>query len=354
MRDGHARRKLDHLRICAQEAVGAPSPVTGLGSYRLTHCALPEIDLDEVDLKTRFLGKVLSAPVLISAITGGTAKARSINHHLAQAAQVLGVGMCVGSQRAALENPRQAPTYQVRDVAPDILLFANLGAVQLNYGYGVEHCQRAVEMIRADALVLHLNPLQEALQPEGNTNFRGLLQKIADLCQQLDVPVIIKEVGWGLSETVAQRLANTGIAALDVAGAGGTSWSEVERHRALTTRQERIAADFAGWGISTADAIVQARRGAPQLPLIGSGGIYGGHTAAVALALGADLVGLARPLLVPAMVSSQAVQEELEVLIEGLRITMFAAGLPDIAALKRAPLQKNPVIQDSVEPRRML
>ena len=351
MRDGHARRKLDHLRICAEEAVGAPGSTTGLESYRLTHCALPEIAMSQVDLETNFLGKRLRAPALISAITGGTAKARSINQHLAQAAQALGLAMCVGSQRAAIENHRQASTYQVRDVAPDILLFANLGAVQLNYGYGLEQCRQAVEMIEADALVLHLNPLQEALQPEGDTDFSGLLQKIADLCHRLEVPVVIKEVGWGLSETVAQRLAEAGVAALDVAGAGGTSWSEVERHRALTARQERIAADFAGWGISTAEAIVKARRGAPNLPLIASGGIYSGPAAAVALALGSDLVGLARPLLVSATVSAQAVQEELQVLIEGLRIAMFAAGLPDIAALKHAPLEpftpsKHPLAAD--------
>ncbi|MBM4429781.1 MAG: type 2 isopentenyl-diphosphate Delta-isomerase [Chloroflexi bacterium] len=345
MPDGHAGRKHDHLRICAEEAVGPAGWTSGLESYRLPHCALPEMALEQVDLKTLLLGKTLGAPVLISAITGGTPEARTINRNLARAAQHLSIGMCVGSQRAAIENPRQAPTYQVRDVAPDILLFANLGAVQLNYGYGLDQCRQAVEMINADALVLHLNPLQEALQPEGNTDFTGLLAKIADVCQGLCVPVIVKEVGWGLSEEVARQLVGAGVAALDVAGAGGTSWSEVERHRARTVLQERIAADFAGWGISTAEAIVKARRAAPKLPIIASGGIYSGPAAAVALALGADLVGLARPLLAPATVSAQAVQEELGVLIEGLRIAMFAAGLPNIAALKQAPLEKGALVQ---------
>jgi isopentenyl-diphosphate delta-isomerase len=213
-----------------------------------------------------------------------------------------------------------------------------LGAVQLNYGYGVRECRRAVEMIEADALVLHLNPLQEALQPGGNTRFSHLLDKIAAVCRQLEAPVIVKEVGWGLSESVVRQLSGAGVAAVDVAGAGGTSWSEVEKHRARTELQQRVAAHFAGWGIPTAEAIVQARSAAPRLPVIGSGGIRTGLDAAVAMALGADLVGMAGPLVVPATVSPQAVTDELRVVIEGLRVAMFAAGMPDIAALRTAPL----------------
>lgn len=340
MANSHASRKLDHLRICAEEDVAARGTSTGLERYRLTHCALPELDLNEIDLSTRFLGKMLKAPLLISAITGGTAQAHQINLNLAEAAQALGIAMSVGSQRAAIEDPSQIPTYEVRSVAPDALLFANLGAVQLNYGYGITECRQAVQMIEADALILHLNPLQEALQPDGNTDFAGLLEQIAAICQGLEVPVIVKEVGWGLSESVARQLADAGVAVLDVAGAGGTSWSEVEKHRAENDLQHRVATHFANWGIPTAEAILQARRGAPELPIIASGGIRTGPEAAIALALGADLVGLAGPLLPPATISPEAVQDELHVLIEGLRIAMFAAGVPDIPSLTTTPLER--------------
>jgi isopentenyl-diphosphate delta-isomerase len=339
MADSHAKRKLEHLRICSEEDVRARVVTSGFERLRLTHCALPELDLHEIDLSTQFLGHPLQAPVLISAITGGTEEARQINLNLAASAQSLGIAMSVGSQRAAIEDPRQASTYQVRTVAPDILLFANLGAVQLNYGYGLAECRRAVEMIEADGLILHLNPLQEALQPDGNTNFSGLLDRIADICHHLEVPVVVKEVGWGLSEPVARQLAGAGVAALDVAGAGGTSWSEVEKHRAQTRRQEDIAAAFVEWGLPTAEAILQSRHGAPSLPVVASGGIRTGPEAAIALALGADLVGVAGPLVTPASVSAQEIQEELLVIIDGLRIAMFAAGLRDFAALKSAPLE---------------
>jgi isopentenyl-diphosphate delta-isomerase len=195
----HAQRKQDHLRIVTEEAVAARGVTTGLERYRLVHRALPELDLDEVDTTTRFLEHPLRAPLLISGMTGGVARGAEINRRLAAAAQVVGCAMGVGSQRVALEDPALAPTFHVRDVAPDILLFANLGAIQLNYGYGPDHCRRAVEMIGANALVLHLNPLQEALQVGGNTNWSGLLRRIATVCATLDVPVIVKEVGWGIS-----------------------------------------------------------------------------------------------------------------------------------------------------------
>ncbi len=333
----HARRKRDHLRICQEENVGG-GLTSGLEQFRLRHCALPELDLQAVDLGVQFLGKILRAPVLVSAMTGGTSEARRINRNLARAAQSLGLAMCVGSQRAALVDPHLAVSYRVRDVAPSILLLANLGAVQLNYGFGLAECQRAIEMIEADALVLHLNPLQEALQSQGNTNFCGLLAKIESICRALSVPVVVKEVGWGLSEAVAVQLAQAGVAALDVAGAGGTSWSQVEGYRAANAVRSRVAEAFVDWGIPTAQAIQQARLGAPGLPIVASGGIRNGEQAAVAMALGADLAGMALPLLTPATISAEAVAEELQVLIEGLRIAMFVAGLRDINALKHAPL----------------
>jgi len=197
-------------------------------------------------------------------MTGGTSEAARINRNLALAAQAHGVALGVGSQRAALEHPELAFTFQVRREAPDIMLFANLGAVQLNYGYTTDDCRRAVEMIEADALILHLNPLQEALQPEGNTRFAGLAAKIEEVCRALEVPVVVKEVGWGISEQAARMLAEAGVAAIDVAGAGGTSWSQVEMHRAPTAFQRQLAAAFVAWGIPTAESILAVRRAAPD------------------------------------------------------------------------------------------
>jgi isopentenyl-diphosphate delta-isomerase len=336
----HNQRKSEHLRILLKEDVRFRNMTTGLERYHFVHQALPEINRDRVDLSTALLGKHLSAPVIISSMTGGTEEAETINKNLAMAAQIHGLGMGVGSQRTALEEPGLSHTYQVRDVAPDILLLANLGAVQLNYGYGIEHCQRAVEMIEADGLILHLNPLQEALQPEGNTDFSGLLAKIEEVCRGLSVPVIVKEVGWGISEEVARRLADAGVAAIDVAGAGGTSWSEVEMHRAVSESSRRIAAAFADWGIPTAESIQLVRRAAPEVALIASGGIRTGVEVAKAIALGADAAALATPFLQPATVSPEAVGEKIREVLEELHTAMFCVGAGSLQELKRAPLLK--------------
>jgi isopentenyl-diphosphate delta-isomerase len=336
----HNQRKIEHLRISLEEDVRFRNLTTGLERYHFVHQALPEINRDHIDLSTTLLGKHLSAPLIISSMTGGTEEAETINKNLAMAAQIHGLGMGVGSQRAALEEPNLSHTYQVRDVAPDILLLANLGAVQLNYGYGVEHCQRAMEMIEADGLILHLNPLQEALQPEGNTDFSGLLAKIEAICLGLSVPVIVKEVGWGISEEVAQRLADSGVAAIDVAGAGGTSWSEVEMHRVVSESSRRIAAAFADWGIPTAESIQMVRRAAPGSTLIASGGIRTGVEAAKAIALGADTVALATPFLKPATVSPEAVSEKIRKILEELRTAMFCVGARNLQELKSVPLLK--------------
>ncbi|MFC1994651.1 type 2 isopentenyl-diphosphate Delta-isomerase, partial [Chloroflexota bacterium] len=269
------RRKEEHLRINLQQDVQFGGVTTGLECYRFVHRALPEVDLSAINPSTVLLGKRLSAPLVISSMVGGIEAVKRINLNLAQAAQTIGVAMGLGSQRCALDDPATAATYQVRHVAPDVLLFANLGAVQLNYGYGVAECLRAVQMIGADALILHLNPLQEALQHEGNTDFGGLLDKIKQVCHELAVPVIAKEVGWGISEDMARKLAAAGVAGIDVAGAGGTSWSEVERYRAHSN-SGNIAATFASWGIPTAESLRMAQRGAPGMPLIASGGIRSG------------------------------------------------------------------------------
>jgi len=333
----HEQRKQDHLRICLDSDVRS-GVSNGLERYRLVHHALPEMALDDVDTRTTFLGHALRAPLLISAMTGGTAEARDINRRLAAAAQTLGIAIGLGSQRAGLEEPALMATYQVRDVAPDVLLFANLGAVQLNYGYGVDHCRRAVEAVGADGLVLHLNPLQEALQPQGNTDFGGLLARIAALCRALGVPVIVKEVGWGLSAEVASRLREAGVAALDVAGAGGTSWSEVERRRGATPEEIAVAEAFVDWGLPTAASLCQVRSACPDLPVIASGGVVDGVEAAICLALGAALVGMAATLLRPATDSVEAVVRRLEVVVRQLRIAMFCSGAKTIPALDTSRL----------------
>jgi len=331
-------RKADHIRICLEEDVAFRSLSTGFERYRFEHCALPEFDLASVDLATHLLGKPLKVPLLISSMTGGTAEAEGLNRRLAQAAQQAGVAMGLGSLRAALEDPSLLSTYQVRDVAPDILLLANLGAVQLNYGYTVDHCRRAVEMVEADGLILHLNPLQEALQPEGQTDFSDLLPKIEAVCRALEVPVVVKEVGWGISARVARRLADAGVAALDVAGAGGTSWSQVELYRTHDDRERRVAAAFRDWGIPTAEAIRQVRRAVPDLPLIASGGVRDGIQVAKAIALGATACGIAHPFLLAAAESTEAVLEAIAVVTAQLRTAMFAAGARDISTLSRTPL----------------
>jgi isopentenyl-diphosphate Delta-isomerase len=331
----HTERKLEHLQICLNRDVRSAT-TTGLERYRFVHQALPGMALSEVCTATRFLGHALAAPLLISAMTGGTALACEVNQRLAQAAQELGLAMGLGSQRAGIEDPALMETYAVRQQAPDILLFANLGAVQLNYGYGVEQCLRAVESIGADVLVLHLNPLQEALQPDGNTSFGGLAARIADLCRLLPVPVIVKEVGWGLAPAVAEALVGAGVAALDVAGAGGTSWSEVERYRGLSPDATEVAEAFVDWGIPTAETLVQVRAVCPQVPLIASGGVTNGVEAALCLALGANLVGIAHALLRPAIDSTDAVIAKLRIILRQLRIAMFSAGARTVAELDAA------------------
>lgn len=330
-------RKDDHLRICVEQNVRPQRPGTGLERYRFVHQALPEVDLAQVDLSTCFLSKSLSAPLLISSMTGGTPPARAINRRLAEAAQSMGVAMGVGSQRAALQDPQWAGTYRVRDVAPDVLLLANLGAIQLNSTYTVDHCRQAVDMIEADALILHLNPLQEAVQPGGDTAFGGLLGKIEAVCRSLPVPVIAKEVGYGLSERAARQLIDAGVSALDVAGAGGTSWSEVERHRVCTPIHELVAAQFSDWGIPTAESLRTVRRIGPQVPLIASGGLETGIDVAKCIALGADIAAVAWPLLRASLRSGQAIIDLLQVILQTLRVAMFCIGAQSISVLQDTP-----------------
>ncbi|MGI0488843.1 type 2 isopentenyl-diphosphate Delta-isomerase [Pantanalinema rosaneae CENA516] len=326
-------RKADHLRICLDEDVQCRETTNGLERYRFQHCCLPELDLDQIDLSTTFLGKSLTAPLLISSMTGGTDLAKTINYRLATIAQEYKLAMGVGSQRVAVEDPQVVSTFAVRSVAPDILLFANLGAVQLNYQYGLDECRRVIEMLEADALILHLNPLQECVQTKGDTNFSGLLDKIAGLCEKLPVPVIAKEVGNGISGTMAKQLIQAGVAAIDVAGAGGTSWAKVEGERAQDPLQRRLATTFADWGIPTAECITSVRAIAPHIPLIASGGLRNGLEAAKAIALGANLVGMALPFLQAAHDSEAALHTLVSFLTAELRTAMFCTGnatLPDL------------------------
>ncbi len=334
MPERHAQRKADHIRINLEKNVNFPNLTTGLDRYRLLHQALPELNLDDIRTDVEVLNKVLAAPLLISSMTGGTPEAERINLNLAEAAERAGIAMGLGSQRAALEHPAQAKTFQVRRVAPNILLFANLGAVQLNRGYTVDHCQRAVEMVEADALILHLNPLQEALQADGDVHWAGLARKIEEICVKLPVPVIAKEVGWGISPQTARLLANIGVAAIDVAGSGGTSWSEVEYYRAQDAKLRRLAREFADWGIPTADSLVMVREVLPDMPLFASGGLRTGIDIAKCIALGADLTGIASPFLKAAAISAEAVYEEIEAVMRALRVAMFVSGAGHLYALR--------------------
>ena len=332
-------RKQDHIRINLQEDVQFPRISTGLERYRLTHQAVPELSLHDVDTSLRVFGKRLGSPILMSSMTGGTETARRINRHLAAAAQKHGIAMGLGSQRAAIEDESLASTFQIRQIAPDILLFANLGAVQLNYGYGIEECRKAIDMVAADALILHFNVLQEAVQAEGDVNFSGLLRKVETICRHLSVPVIAKEVGWGFSHSNVVDLAKAGVAAIDVAGSGGTSWSEVEYHRAPTPLHARVARSFADWGIPTAEALSNARAAAPNLPVFASGGLRDGVDIAKTIALGASLAGLASPFLRAAQESAAAVDQLMAELKTQLRIAMLCSASQDIDQLREAEIK---------------
>lgn len=327
-------RKADHIRICLDEDVQFRSNTNGLERYRFTHCCLPELNRSEIDITTTFLGKSLGAPLLISSMTGGTEQAKTINCRLAEVAQRYRLAMGVGSQRVVVENPQVADTFAVRSLAPDILLLANLGAVQLNYNYGLDECLRIVDLLEADALILHLNPLQECIQPNGDTNFRGLLDKINLLCSKISVPVIAKEVGNGISAGMAQRLMEAGVSAIDVAGAGGTSWAKVESERALNSQQRQLGLTFADWGLPTAECIVDIRAIAPEMPLIASGGLRNGLDVAKAIALGADIAGLAWPFLQAAAESVEAVDALVQLLIAEITTVLLCTGNATLSQLK--------------------
>ncbi|HXV75881.1 MAG TPA: type 2 isopentenyl-diphosphate Delta-isomerase [Candidatus Polarisedimenticolaceae bacterium] len=326
-------RKAEHIRLALDARMQADG--NHFDAYRFEHCALPEVDFDEIDTRCRFLGRELSAPLLISCMTGGTDDAERINRNLARAAEETGVAVGVGSQRKALEDPSRSGSFMIRPFAPTVPILGNLGAVQLNYGYGIRQCRAAVEMIDADALVLHLNPLQEAIQPEGQRNFATLLPKIGQIVSELEVPVIAKEVGCGISRVVAERLMRHGVEIVDTAGVGGTSWARIEAARA---GDAEIGERFADWGIPTPEAL-RGLRGLTGLTVIGSGGVRNGVDAAKAIACGADLVGLAYRFLRAADQSKEKVVESIRRIVEELKISMFCVGARTIAELGQVELR---------------
>ncbi len=332
-------RKDDHIRINLEEDVRSRLS-NGLEQYRFIHNALPEIDLNEIDLSQKIFNKKIALPILISSMTGGTPQAFQINQMLAQAAEKFGMPMGVGSQRAAIEDQALVETFNVRKFAPNILLFANLGAVQLNYGYGIDECKCAVEMINADSLILHLNPLQEAVQPEGDTNFSGLLKKIEIICHKLPVPVVLKEVGWGISDTLAKQLINAGVAAIDVSGAGGTSWSQVERFRLSDPIGIKVAEAFLDWGIPTAEALIRVKSSFPDIPIFASGGLKTGMDVAKSLALGANLAGMAGVFLKAAFESLDHLVETITIFERIIRISMFVTGSKDLISFSTRKIFK--------------
>ena len=331
------RRKADHIDVVLGKDVGFARLSAGFDEIRFTHAALPELSLAQIDLRARLFGRELRAPFLISSMTGGPAHAERINAHLAECAQGLGIAMAVGSQRIALEDQGSGGmTRELRRRAPDVPLIGNLGAAQIRGAKGIEAARRAVEMIEADGLFIHLNPLQEAVQRGGDTDWTLVLAAIEALARA-GLPIAVKEVGFGLSADTVRQLTDAGVGVIDVAGAGGTNWARVEGYRDAAANE--VAAAFTEWGIPTARAIADARATAPDITLIGSGGVRSGVDAAKAIRLGADIVGQAAPTLSKAIEGPEPLIDHFTNMMEVLRITCFVTGSRDIAALKKAPLE---------------
>lgn len=332
-------RKRRHLEACLEAPVEYRTRTTGFETVDLPYRALPETDLDAIDTRSAFLGRALAAPLLIGAMTGGARMSATLNRNLAIAAQRVGVGMMLGSQRVMLEDPATVTTFAVRELAPDVPLVGNLGVAQLNHGYGAAEITRAIEAVDADGLALHVNPLQEAVQEGGDGDFRALTARLTRLPAEVGRPLLLKEVGHGLDAGTVAALADAGYAAFDVAGAGGTSWARVE---AWVRWGEVRSEDLAEWGIPTLTALREARRVAPSAALIASGGVRSGLDVAKALASGASWCALALPLLRPATESADAVERVLRRVIWELRVAMHGAGAHDLAALRRIEPRPRP------------
>lgn len=326
-------RKNSHLRLCLEENVTPNRNEFDL--WRLEHDALPGISFEEIDTGTAWLGRRLRLPVLIASMTGGAAMARTLNERLAAAAERHGVAFALGSCRIILENRDALSSFDVRRLAPNTVLLANLGAVQLNYGVSVDDCRRVCDLVQADGLVLHLNPMQEAIQPGGDRNFAGLLARIETLVKELGRPVIVKEVGCGISGRVARRLASAGVEHIDVSGRGGTSWPGIEAMRG----GERGGALYSRWGIPTPEALLEVS-GIPGLTVIAGGGIRHGLDVARSLAMGAHLAAMALPFVRAASESDAALDSLLVDLEAELRLAMFGTGSADLAALRRVRITR--------------
>jgi len=326
-------RKAEHLDICLSNEVGFREKTTGFERLHLVHNALPELNFEEINTSTTFLGKSLELPLMISGITGGFRGAEAINAQLATVCEARKVALGLGSQRQMLEDSRHVRSFSiVREKAPSIPIVGNIGAAQVAKSLPLDALRRLIDAVGADALAIHLNPLQEVIQPEGDRDYRGVLQGIERLVKSLEVPVIVKETGAGISREVAQRLFEVGVRYIDVAGAGGTSWAGVESYR---TPNRHLAEKFWDWGIPTAYSILEIRQ-IPDLHIIASGGIQGGIDMAKALALGAELTGAARPLLKALM--EQGEEGLVRLLDEWhleLRTAMFLTGSPNLQALRK-------------------
>jgi isopentenyl-diphosphate Delta-isomerase len=326
MSDKLNNRKVEHINIINSDEKTDRKKYY-FDRIRLIHRALPEIALSDVNPSTIFLGKELSFPLLISSMTGGDHDVvRTINRNLAIAAEEMGVAMGVGSQRVQFSRPAAQNSFAIRQFAPTTLLMANLGAVQLNHGFDESHCQQAIDTVEADAICLHLNPLQEAIQPEGDTNFNGLVEKIGRMSKHLTKPLILKEVGAGLSLLDVELAINNGIYYFDVAGSGGISWSRIENFRQEAEQNDGVGLTFQDWGNPTPDILSSLKKYRGQITIIASGGIRNGIDMVKAVILGANLVGLAKPFLKPAMESPEAVKKTIAKLKKEFTIALFLLG----------------------------
>lgn len=327
-------RKTEHIDLCLNENVEGVNISTGLEGISFIHNALPEINFHNININTAYLNKPLQAPFLVSSMTGGSDLATKININLAIAAETKGWAMALGSTRALLESEAHEDSFLIRKYAKTVPLIANLGAVQLNYGYDVTECQKIIDRTEADSLVLHLNSLQEVIQDGGDLNFEDLLPKIEAVCKKLNVPVGVKEVGFGIDGTIARKLFDAGISFIDVAGAGGTSWSQVEKLRTEDSLRRAAAEAFNSWGIPTRDCIVSVKKHVPEATIVASGGMKTGLDAAKAITIGADVVGFARSLLEAATESPEKVILTMEQIEFELKIAMFGIGAQSLEELK--------------------